>query len=130
MVSDNSLSGLPLHGNGVVFSDGELTDLSSDASRSPSMEPSGTRDLTFEVHQRALDTSINEQHLVYCEILDQVVSTLGVEPEISEGLVVDDWRRQGVHYWRVASAVLNPAVVLISTRDSLRLNSVMVDNEL
>ena len=59
-----------------------------------------------------------------------MVSALGVEPEISEGLVVDDWRRQGVHYWRVASAVLNHAVVLISTRDSLRLNSVMVDNEL
>lgn len=80
MVKNPSLTGLPLHGDGVVFGDRELTNLSSNSVPGPVMESGGVINKVFEVHQSFGDSRIDEEHSLLFQTCDQVWGGTRIEP--------------------------------------------------
>jgi len=109
VIKDVSSASLPLHGHGMVLSDRKLANLTSNSVLSPATKTSGARDSILEVHESTRDTGIDKRHLIRLKVRDELHRTLGVEPNFSHGIMVDDRRRQIMEGGRVVSCVSEKA---------------------
>ena len=66
--------------------------------------------IELEVEERVTKLGVDKLHLVLVEVLDQVWSTLWIEPEFRERLEVNYWWLEVVNNWRILFLIDNTAV--------------------
>jgi hypothetical protein len=106
---DVGSTGLPLHRK-VVMSNWELSNTADNSVSSILRKGIVIVNIELEVKKRSTKLGVDEHHLVLVKTLDEVRSTLLVEPKLVQRLKVDNWWSQEVDDWSVLLLVDNLAV--------------------
>jgi hypothetical protein len=89
-VLDSSITGLPHHGDVLVFGDGSFSDLTSGGIEIPIRETSRRINSIFEIDLISTNFGIDEWKLITVEIFDKSQGILWIEPHLSDRFVVGD----------------------------------------
>jgi hypothetical protein len=102
----------------IVFTGGKITNMTNNLHVSNTTVSSPRiigLNIVFEIKQEPSNFGVDEMHLIFWKVIDKSPCILGIKPNLSSRILVNNWWREVMNSWSVSSVESYSAIISTGT---------------